>query len=211
MDIGWLASGDDGLEGAAVDYRCELIKEQALSEPPSVCDETAIPRFCGDGVCLGDETLASCPADCGGERLEVYEGCQAALTFSVDGVEVARETIDLGDEAPYTRCVRALPWPAAAVPRVPAVWGSTRLRIQAQGETILDSGFDDEVNWWSMGGNLQEGVALGSRDASYFESTVTAGDMRSFQASYDGRMGDAGGGLAFRLLGDELAEDAHLR
>ena len=60
----------------------------------------------------------------------------------------------------------------------------------------MDSGFDDEVNWWSMGGNLQEGVALGSRDASYFESTVTAGDMRSFQASYDGRMGNAGGGLA---------------
>ena len=88
VDIGWLASGDDGLEGAAVDYRCELIKEQALSEPPSVCDETAIPRFCGDGVCLGDETLASCPADCGGERLEVYEGCQAALTFSVDGLRL---------------------------------------------------------------------------------------------------------------------------
>ena len=40
VDIGWLASGDDGLEGAAVDYRCELIKEQALSEPPSVCDDT---------------------------------------------------------------------------------------------------------------------------------------------------------------------------
>ena len=38
-----------------------------------------------------------------------------------------------------------------------------------------------------MGGNLQEGVALGSRDASYFESTVTAGGMRGFQASWDGR------------------------
>ena len=52
-----------------------------------------------------------------------------------------------------------------------------------------------------MGGNLQEGVAL--RDASYFESTVTAGDMRSFQAS---SMDNFGGGLAFRLLG-ELAEE----
>ena len=84
-----------------------------------------IPRFCGDGVCLGDETLASCPADCGGERLEVYEGCQAALTFSVDGVEVASETIDLGDEAPYHTLRPGFAMAGAAVPRVPTVWGST--------------------------------------------------------------------------------------
>ena len=80
----------------------------------------------------------------------------------------------------------------------------TNFQIQSQGETILDSGFNDEVNWRSIGGSLQEGIALGSAADSYFESTITAGNTTSFQAIWDGRLGDAGGALALRLLGDEI-------